>query len=68
MTAFEKAWRILKANTQCPQCGDPNAQLINEGELGDPETMGMIEQQGLNPHNIHSLVCQKCGYDEFFGE
>jgi predicted nucleic-acid-binding Zn-ribbon protein len=64
MTAFNEAWSILKAKIQCPQCGNPNAQLINEGELGDPETMAAIERSGLNPNNIHSIVCRKCGYDE----
>jgi hypothetical protein len=71
MSAFDKAWRILKEDWRsgmaaCPACGGP-ADLINEGDLGDPEMMEMAEERGIPIDQLDSVVCrdrQGCGYDE----
>ena len=66
MTAFNKAWNLLKGIVECPQCGNKSAQLINEGELGDPGMAADAERAGVGHliGDMKSIVCDKCGYDE----
>ena len=66
MSVFNNAWNLLKGIVECPRCGNPNAQLINEGELGDPGMLADAEQHGLSHliNDMESIVCDKCGYDE----
>ena len=64
---FKQAWIILKGEpVQCPQCGG-EAQRINEGDLADPGMMADLDKHGIEPHNVHSIICndrQGCGFDQ----
>ena len=64
--AMNKAWDVLKSRVECPNCGNKNAQLINEGELGDPGMAADAEGAGVGHliGDMESIVCVKCGYDE----